>query len=113
MSIRCCCCFFTKKSVTVPSTETFQKLLTSKTVKSGHAMIRVIGGLTRYRIIVLLKNVPSGLTVTGLARILDASPSQVSHQIRILKKYHLVFGNPSGRTVTYRLNAKLVEPFLI
>jgi len=96
----------------IPSEERFQKLLASKAVLSGHVMIRIIGGLTRYRIIVLLKNAPSGLTVTALARILGASPSQISHQIRILKKYRLVFGNPDGRTVTYRLDAKKVGPFL-
>ncbi len=113
MSIRYARLFFTRNPVTVPSTEKLQRLLSSEAVTSGHTMIRVIGGLTRYRIIVLLKNAPSGLTVTGLARILGASPSQISHQIRILKKYRLVFGNPDGRTVTYRLNAKKVDPFLV
>lgn len=96
-----------------PTKEKLQRLLASDAVKTGHAMIRVIGGLTRYRIIVLLKGNAEGLTVTGLAKILGASPSQISHQIRILKKYDLVFGNPEGRTVTYRLNNKKVDPFLV
>ncbi len=75
-------------------------------------MIRVIGGLTRYRIIVLLGENPPGLTVTALARVLGASPSQISHQIRILKRYDIVFGKPEGRTVVYSLNTKKVAPFL-
>lgn len=99
--------------MSTPSKEKLQRLLSSEAVKTGHAMIRVIGGLTRYRVIVLLKSNPEGITVTGLARILGASPSQISHQIRILKKYDLVSGSSEGRTVTYRLNNKKVDPFLV
>ncbi len=89
-----------------------QKLLNSKMVKDAHAFIRLIGGLTRYRILVLLHHHAAGLTVTDLACTLEASPSQISHQISILKAHGLINGRPKGRTVIYCVEAKKVKPFL-
>lgn len=90
-----------------------QRILLSEKVKSGHAIIRVVSGITRYRIITILKNNASGLTVTDIANILKATPSQISHQLRILKKYDLVFSTPDGRTAIYQLHKEKAEPFLL
>lgn len=98
--------------MTTKSKKELQDLLQSEKVKTGHAMIRVISGLTRYRIIAILHSEPSGFSVTDLAETLNATPSQVSHQLRILKKYGLVLGHPKGRTIIYQLNKKKVEMFL-
>lgn len=99
-------------TMSIKTNRKLQRLLASKAVKSGHAMIRAVGGLTRYRIIVILNDHPSGLTVTHLANVLGASPSQISHQIHILKKFDLIHGDPDGRMIVYRLNEQKAKPFL-
>ena len=91
----------------------FQEFLNSENVKNGHAIIRAIAGLTRYRIIQLLLANPAGLTVSTITEILSASPSKISHQLRILKNYDLVFVKRSKQTMTYQLNTKKTMPFLL
>ena len=95
------------------SKEKLQLLLASEKVQAGHEIIRIVSGLTRYRIITILQNNPNGLTVTDLAKVLKATPSQTSHQLRILKKYNLVLGIAEGRSVLYTLNFEKAEPFLL
>lgn len=93
--------------------EELRSLLKSKIVQKNHAIIRALAGLTRFRIITLLKNRPPGLTVSRLAVILDASPSKVSHQLRILRNFELVSGEQNGKSITYRLNTKEIRRFFL
>lgn len=90
-----------------------QDVLRSAAVKRGYAMLRVISGMTRYRIIMLLERRAEGLAVSHLAEALSASPSQISHQIQILRKFELVSGTRSGRVVTYQLNRALFRRFIL
>lgn len=99
-------------SITNLQREQFQKLLKSERVKNGHNIIRAVAGLTRYRIITLLNINPNGLTVSDLASIFSASPSKISHQLRVLKNYNLVFGKREGQTILYRMHADKIKPFL-
>lgn len=56
---------------------------------------------TRMRIILIVANGP--ITVSDIAEKLELSPSNVSHQLRLLKQQRLVIGDRSDKQVFYRL----------
>lgn len=99
-------------SMSTEALKSLRGVLTEDSVMAAHATIRAVGGLTRYRIIVLLDRSPSGLTATDLTEILNASPSKISHQIHILKKHDLIVGHRRGPMVAYQLSEKNAKRFL-
>lgn len=74
----------------------------AKDIKKKHDFLRVISGTGRFRILVLLHERPDGLKVTEIAKVLQASTSRISHQMRILRKNGLVSAAPNGREKIYR-----------
>ncbi|OGL74097.1 hypothetical protein A3C96_04215 [Candidatus Uhrbacteria bacterium RIFCSPHIGHO2_02_FULL_60_10] len=76
-------------------------------------MVRAACGSSRLRILYLLKQTGSaGLTITDLSKLLGASLSRISHQMRILKKHGLVSAEKDGRNVAYRLVGAKASEFL-
>ncbi len=88
-----------------------RKLATPDAVKTFRA-IRAAAGSSRLKILFALRSSKDGLTITDISKLLSASLSRVSHQMRILKKAGLVSAEKDGRNVFYRGNnaavAKLV-----
>lgn len=78
-----------------------KKILGSPEARQMHGLLRVTSGLSRYRILLLLHARNKGMKVKDIAEILGASPSRVSHQMRILKKWGLVSSHQEGREVIY------------
>lgn len=67
-------------------------------------ILRVLCGPMRFRILMALKYLgQNGLTITNIALILNASPSRISHQMKILKAYKLVAVKKRNREVWYVL----------
>lgn len=89
-----------------------QKILASERVRMEYETIRAVGGFTRFLIISVLNAYPPGLTATDLTEIFQASPSKISHQIRILRNHHLIVGKRTGQTTTFQLNQGIAKKFL-
>jgi len=64
---------------------------------------RAICAPTRFKLIALLRHYQKGLTVTQLAKMLRASLSRVSHQLRILKAHKLVEATSQNRKKIYKI----------
>lgn len=90
----------------------YRTLLNSNRIKEAHKIIRALGGITRFKIIVLLRTRKSGFTVTEMAEILNASLSRISHQLRILRRYRLVSTRKINREVIYTLADHRVQKSL-
>ena len=78
-----------------------KKAAFNRKTKDQLKRLRVISGSGRYRILLLLNEMPEGLRVTEIAEVLHASTSRVSHQMRILRKNGMVVAEPRGREKTY------------
>ena len=79
----------------------FRKALTDRNLKARFAILRAVSGTGRLNIVALLHMQPEGMTVTDIARILRASTSRISHQMKILRKHGLVRALPNGREKIY------------
>lgn len=78
-----------------------KKTAFNRKTKDTLARLRVISGSGRFRILVLLNERPTGLKVTEIATVLQASTSRVSHQMRILRQNGMVHAEPQGREKIY------------
>ena len=70
-------------------------------------LFKVFGDLTRIKIICTLFN--SEMCVYDIAKIVNATQSAVSHQLRVLKQAKLVKYRKEGKAVFYSLSDKHVE----
>ena len=80
--------------------------LHSSTLRASHAMLRAISGTSRFRILMILRHEPAGLTPTEIAKVLHVSLSRVSHQMRILRDHGLVTVTERSRESVYHLRSK-------
>jgi len=76
------------------------------------ALFKVLSGSVRFRILILLRVHPNGLSVGEIADVLDGSVSRISHQLSILKKMSLVTGTGADHQVRYALNDKKIESLI-
>lgn len=88
-----------------------KKLLANKRIEESFKICRIVCSPTRFKIIFLLKNYPSGLNVTELARILESSLSRISHQLHILRKHDLVVAKGENRETLYKLSDHRLKKF--
>jgi DNA-binding transcriptional ArsR family regulator len=68
---------------------------------------------TASRVRLLYALLESDLTVEELARSAGITPSSASHQLRLLRHWHLVVACREGRHVRYRLHDHHVVEFLV
>jgi DNA-binding transcriptional ArsR family regulator len=81
-----------------------RKSLASKKTKATFTSIRTLCGPMRFKIAVALyEQGKGGATVGTLSRYLGASPSRISHQLKILKKHRFVSSRKQGREIVYAL----------
>ncbi len=85
---------------------TLRDILRSATLKRTHALLRAVSGTSRFKILMVLRHEPAGLTPTEIAKALNVSLSRISHQLRILRDHDLVTVTAGSREVTYRLRSK-------
>ena len=76
------------------------------------ALFKVLSGSVRFRILVLLRAHPKGMSVGDIAEVLEGSVSRISHQLSILKKMSLVTGMGTDHQVRYSLNDKKIESLI-
>lgn len=63
----------------------------TKSDRESLALFKVLSGSVRFRILVLLRMYPKGMTVGDISDVLSGSVSRISHQLSILKKAGLVY----------------------
>lgn len=73
-------------------------------------MFRMLGDSTRLGIV--LSCMEGDQSVTDIATSLEASPSLVSHHLRLLRATRLVRGTRQGRHILYRVNDDHVRTML-
>lgn len=71
---------------------------------------KVFGDTTRVRILFAL--LQSEECVCDIARLLEMTPSAISHQLRVLKQARLIRARRDGKTVYYALADAHVEKIL-
>lgn len=71
----------------------------------------VIGDVTKLKICYLLRHHPE-LSVTAIAKLVDASVSNTSHSLSKLRSVNLVKTRKVSRTVYYSLNDEGISPEL-
>jgi len=81
-----------------------------ETLQAAAAFFKVFGDVTRLKILQALLR--SELCVQDLAAALAASPSAVSHQLKILRLENLVKYRREGRTIFYSLSDHHVASIL-
>ncbi|HTM69099.1 MAG TPA: ArsR family transcriptional regulator [Candidatus Binatia bacterium] len=91
--------------------EELRRLISAKPMREQHRRLRVVGGLTRFRILSLLTSYGGVLNVTEIAGILGTSTSAASHELLILRKNHLVDASVRGREVYYKSNGLMERLF--
>lgn len=64
-------------------------------------LLKVFGDSTRIRIIFVLCE--SEMCVCDIAKLLEMTPSAISHQLRVLKQARLVNSRRDGKTIYYSL----------
>lgn len=69
-------------------------------------LLRIATSPSRFWILVYLSEDGHGKIVNGLAEYIDSTPSNTSHQLKVLVKEGLVDSVKNGREVKYRLTAK-------
>ena len=89
-----------------------RKFVVANSKKETFAILRILCGPMRFKIILVLGKYRNGLIVSRLADILGSSLSRVSHQLRILKKYNLVEAKKINRETLYRLANHRIRKFL-
>jgi ArsR family transcriptional regulator, zinc-responsive transcriptional repressor len=80
--------------------------LHSSRLRDSHVMLRALSGTSRFKILMILRKEPAGLTPTEIAKVLNVSLSRVSHQMRILRDHDLVTVTENSREAIYRLRSK-------
>jgi len=90
----------------------FKKILMNKKVSVSYKILRVIGGSTRFKIIVLLRRNKKGMNVTTLSETLNASLSRISHQLKILKRNNLIESIGKNRETIYKLADHRLRSYL-
>ena len=88
-----------------------KRSIIGKKLRERHRMLRVIGGVTRFRILSLLRAAGTPLNVTEISEILGASVSTVSHDLSVLRKNDFVDANTEGREVFYKTNGLMETLF--
>jgi DNA-binding transcriptional ArsR family regulator len=91
--------------------QALKRSMIGKKLRERHRMLRVVSGVTRFRILSLLGASGHPLNVTEISEILDASVSTVSHDLRVLKKNGFVDSMIEGREVFYRTNGLMEALF--
>ncbi|HEX9664482.1 MAG TPA: metalloregulator ArsR/SmtB family transcription factor [Patescibacteria group bacterium] len=86
------------------TTTDLRRILKSRKVKESYTILRVLSGITRFKIVLILNYRERGLTVSEIASVLDMSLPSVSHQLKILRKHKVVTGRGMNREVVYALN---------
>ena len=66
------------------------------------SLFKLLSDLTRIKILESIKD--HELCVCDLAYLLGVSKSAISHQMKLLKSYHLVESNKKGKMVYYHLS---------
>ena len=87
-----------------------QRLPEGKKVADLAAVFKLLGDRGRLNIVLAL-NVCE-MCVCDLAALLNATPSAISHQLRLLRTAGLVEARREGKIVYYNLAAKFVPAFL-
>ncbi len=64
-------------------------------------LFKVFGDTTRIRILYALFE--AEMCVCDIAKMLDLTPSAISHQLRLLKQFRLVKSRREGKTIYYSL----------
>ncbi len=83
-----------------------KRAVTDKKLQERHVLLRVIAGITRFRILSLLSAAGASLNVSEIADILESSVSTVSHELSILRKTGLVASKRQGREVHYKTSTQ-------
>lgn len=65
-------------------------------------LFKVFGDTTRIRILYVLFE--AEMCVCDIAKMLDLTPSAISHQLRLLKQFRLVTSRRDGKTIYYALS---------
>lgn len=93
------------------SINNLQNLVNHKKAGESFDIICVLCGKTRFKIALVLMHYREGLTVTELSKILNASLSRISHQLRILRAHKLVLARRKNREVIYKLANHRLKKF--
>ncbi|HTM68784.1 MAG TPA: ArsR family transcriptional regulator [Candidatus Binatia bacterium] len=97
--------------MTAQKIQRLKRFITDPGLRNTHRMMRVVSGVSRFRILRLLKAYGGSLNVTEIAETLGVSCSLVSHEMRILRKSALVTPVTRGREVFYKTSPKLQRSF--
>lgn len=90
-------------ALTEKDVKQIREYLGTKEVKARRDILRAISGQVRFNILAALGQADEGMTVSELARLFRYSVSRVSHQLRILRTYHIVSMNRNGKSMVYRI----------
>ena len=72
---------------------------------------RALADPTRLRLVALLAERPSPMTVGAITAELGVAQSTVSHHLKILTEVRFVLVDPRGTSSLYRINERCVECF--
>ena len=76
------------------------------------AILKILSGSVRFRVLVLLRDRPEGMSVGDIAKSLGGSVSRISHQLSILRKSKLVSTAGMNIHVRYSINRTRVEALI-
>lgn len=82
--------------------EVKEKAYTDKEFADLVSLFKLLSDMTRIKILESIKD--HELCVCDLAYLLGVSKSAISHQMKLLKNYHLVESDKKGKMVYYRLS---------
>ncbi len=95
--VNCNCTIFHQDVLT----KVQQELHPDQTYEALSSVFKVFADMTRIKILESIKD--EALCVCDLAYLLGVSKSAISHQMKLLKSYHLVDSDKKGKMVYYRL----------
>lgn len=84
--------------------------MTNKSIQQMAAFFKVLGDPTRLRILLSLSD--GEVCVSDIAAKADVSASAISHQLRLLKSYHLVHRRKIGKAALYSLHDEHVQEII-
>ncbi|MBM7708749.1 ArsR/SmtB family transcription factor [Enterococcus lemanii] len=79
-----------------------QNLPTNNEIEKVSRLFKVLGDVTRVKILLFLEE--GERNVTAIAEAIEMEQSAVSHQLKLLKDHRLVKSRREGKTVLYRLD---------
>lgn len=97
--------------MTPPKIQRLKRFISDPSLRNTHRLLRVVSGVSRFRILRLLRAYGGSLNVTEIAETLGVSCSLVSHEMRLLRKSALVTPVTKGREVFYKTSAKFQKAF--